>query len=121
VREGAGRDVVGRFKSRGMGGSLLVSCHRGFLMSRSKAMGEAREAAEAAIEGASPVKVRRVEMGGQEVPVTQYQGTEEGAPMAAVTLTIKTGRCWLNLLGTAPARNGDELEEQLIGIAASAK
>lgn len=117
----AGREWVGLFRSLSMGGSLTATCHRGLLMSRDRAMKAAREAAEAAVPGASPVQVRRVEISGQEVPVTLLRGMVEGVPRAAVTLTVKTGRCWLNLVGTAPARNGEELEAEMLEIAASAR
>jgi hypothetical protein len=119
--EDASKESVGIFRSLSMGGSLAASCHRGLLMSRDRAMKAAREDAEEAVPGASPVQVRRVEISGQEVPVTLFRGTVQGVPTAAVTLTVKTGRCWLNLVGTAPARNGEDLEVELMEIAASAR
>jgi hypothetical protein len=119
--EDAEKELVGWFRSLRIAGSLLANCHRGFLMSRDKALNAAQESAEKELPGASPMKLRKLEISGQEVPVTVYQGTLGESPMAAVTLTIKTERCWLNLVGTAPFQKEAELEKELIEIAASAK
>jgi hypothetical protein len=95
-------------------------------MNESKALKAAKQTVEISIPNVNPTKAYELELdNGKKAPVIVYQGTSVSrgseVQMAAVTSTLKAGKCYLDLIGFVQATGLDELERDIVAITRSVK
>jgi hypothetical protein len=120
------KEVIGWFEYEPLGGTMLAVCYRGFGMDTSKALKAAKQTVEASIPNANPTKAYELKLdNGQKTPVIVYQGTSVSrgteVRMGAVTATVETKKCYLDLIGFVHATGTDELERNIVEIIRSAR
>lgn len=121
------KEVIGWFFYDPLPGtSMLAIAYKGLAMNKNKVFKAAKKTVELAIPNSKPTNAYEIKTErGKKAYIVVYmakavsRGTEVG--LVAITATLKTDKCFLNLIGIAQSPGAKELEKQIVEIVRKAK